>query len=125
MRITESMTFEALILSLTSGVPGSVKALISIVKNYREVDPGAEMGFIGYFMTLDLFQIHDQDIYKLYYICEEKPSQFLAVIRALQLGITSESQIKMLLTNFTAVSLDFNELTREVRNKIPDFDKEK
>lgn len=122
MRMSEEMTFEAMIHALTKGVPGSVDALVSVVKNYRQVDPGSEMGFVGYFMTLDMFMIYDQDIFKLYWSCNHNVAKFIAVIRSLQLGILYKSQVKTVIGHYEVTSFDFVELVKQIRVKLPDFD---
>lgn len=122
MRMSEEMTFEAMIHALTKGVPGSVDALVSVVKNYRQVDPGSEMGFVGYFMTLDMFMIYDQDIFKLYWSCNHNVAKFIAVIRSLQLGILHKSQVKTVIGHYEVTSFDFVELVKQIQVKLPDFD---
>jgi hypothetical protein len=120
--MSEEMTFEAMIHALTNGVPGSVNALVSVVKDYRQIDPSSGMGFVGYFITLDMFMIHDQDIFKVYSSCCEDAAKFLAVIRGLQLGFISESQVKTVIGHYEVTSFDFVELVKQIRVKLPDFD---
>ncbi len=124
MRLNENMTFDAMVHALTNGVPGSVTALVSVVQNYRQIDPNSGMGFVGYFITLDMFMIHDQDIFKVYSSCCEDAAKFLAVIRGLQLGFISDSQVKTVIGHYEVASFDFVELVKQIRTKLPDFDPE-
>ena len=121
MRITGDMGLVQIVTTISGGFPGSVNALVSIIKGFEGIDPNNSAGPFGYMLVLDQFEIFDQNIYKFYNICEEDEVKFLAGIRGLQLGILSIDNLNILFNDYQNVSLDFPILIKEIRNKIGTF----
>lgn len=121
MRLKDNMGLIQAVTTLSGGVPGSVNALVAVVKDCINIDPTNSTGAVGYLSLLDHFGIYDQNIFKLFYICKEDTVKFMALIRSLQIGLVDEQELKNLIQTYQSSNLDFKNLISEVRKRIGNF----
>ena len=83
------------ITKMSAGIPGAITVLVQILKEAPAIDPQDFMGGFGPILALDTHRIYGSDIWLLYKdICGSSIPNMCAVLRAMQLGITPEEDVK-------------------------------
>lgn len=94
-RLTLGDSAISMMMKLSDGNPGALSVLTESFKNDERIDPDSIFGKYGAMMLLDSFEIYGTDIYVLYNdICNRDVVNFLAVLRATQLGLFSHRILK-------------------------------
>lgn len=94
-RIQMHHTMMDIIIAMSDGNPGAVSVLSRIVRDNPKIDPDDFMGGVGPVLGLDTADIYGPDIWRLYKdVCEQNLIYMLALLRATQLGIVTESSVK-------------------------------
>jgi hypothetical protein len=95
-RITSlSMSLLDMITLLSDGNPGALSAMVELATTAEQTDPDSALGAMGPIMFLDTLGIYGSDIWVLFNdICGRSPVKMQALLRAVQMGIANESEIK-------------------------------
>ena len=118
-RIQLDDTFMDIMMKLSDGNPGAIHVLSELFEKSAEIDRlsawGAYTGAIG----LDTTGIYGSEIWVLYKdICNQDIECVLAVLRAIQLGITRRSDV------FSAIrdgsGLDVQSILKNVKDQLGD-----
>lgn len=122
-RITGSDSIIDALVKLSDGNPGAINVLTGIVKHGSEIDRDS-VGPLFSILFLDTLELYGPSIWILYKkVCKQNLILFLAVIRACQLGIISEEDIKISLKP-DAYNLDVEDIHKKVCERLPNFTKE-
>jgi hypothetical protein len=88
-------TISTILAKMSAGNPGAINVLLQIYKEAPKIDPQDFMGSLGPILALDTHRIYGSDIWILYKdVCRSSILNLLAVMRAMQLGITPEKTVK-------------------------------
>lgn len=100
VRLTDpEMTTRDAVIMMCDGNPGGLNVLMMILKEGAAIDPQA-FDPIAHILTLDMFNIYGSRIWGLYKdVCGQNLSKTIAVIRALQLGITNINALSEAIEN--------------------------
>jgi hypothetical protein len=122
-RIELGDNMQTTLYKMSSGNPGALMAMLSIMKHTEVVDPQSLMGPFSHLLNLDSFGIYDDKIYMLYNdICNRNPVYAIAALRAVQLGIISESVLISAINN--GENIDIKDLLFKVRQELSEFTRE-
>lgn len=125
-RIYPDATMYDTIYSLTEGNPDSVRAVCSAISAAQIVDPQNILGQVGPLLVLDECHIYGEEIWVLYHdICHDRVGEFIAVLRAVQLGILGRGQLDSALNDLRRGEphgLDVPEIITKVRARLNQFD---
>jgi hypothetical protein len=124
-RIDSNDTMEQMCEKLAGGVPGATVCLAKIIKQGAIIDPDAGlMGIFNALMILDMLGIYEGDIWGLYNdTCGQDLVKTLAILRAWQLDLISDTTIKTAVRN-RGRGIDPDDLLSKVREELPDFGKQ-
>lgn len=116
-----NMSLLDIMVALADGNPGAVSAMMEMVKAAEKTDPDSALGpFV--ILSLDTHEIYGPDIWVLFKdICGQSPVRMLAVLRAVQLGITSESEIKAAIRDWRLPDGRVDWLQAKVQEQLPRF----
>jgi hypothetical protein len=124
-----NMPLTEMIIAIVSGNIGAMNAVIELTKAAPQTDPDAILAQLGPVLTLDTFEIYGPDIWTLYKdICGQSAAAMLAVLRAVQLGIATEHEVKAgiaaghLGADRAANAARVAELIAAVKAALPKFD---
>ena len=111
---------------MCDGNPGSVVAVLTILKGYSAIDPQAMLGGLGMLMMLDDKRIYGSSIYVLFHdkcCCDLR--KFILLMRANQLGILPDIKIReMTSERIPEVNLsdeEWEEIDQKVCDQLDDF----
>ena len=112
-------------LKMVDGNPSAINALVCLVKNAETIDPDDFAGPFGPFFHLDSYGIYGSDIWILYKdICGMDVAKTLGVLRAVQLGLERETNLKHAIANSrTQTIIDPDKLLADVCKRLPNFNK--
>ena len=78
-----------------NGNLGAIHAMLELMSVCEEIDPQANMGNAAPLLSLDKHGIYGTEIYILFNDkCDRDPRRMLILLRAVQLGLMSEKQLK-------------------------------
>lgn len=118
IELTDS-TFDALY-KLSEGNPGGLTVLVETMKVNTQIDPDCAFAEIGPMLSLDSYGIYGSDIWVLYKnCCGQNIKNFLAVLRALQLGLKDISEVEKAIQ--TCTPLDVDAIMESVQKRLPKF----
>jgi hypothetical protein len=96
-RINLSDTFMTAMIKMSDGNPGAITALMDLSIEKPTVDPESAMGALAPLLSLDTHQIYGSAIWILYKdVCKQDARTMLMLLRAVQLGLFSESALQRL-----------------------------
>ena len=96
-RINLNDTFIVSIMKMSDGNPGAVTAITALSTVNPSVDPESAMGPYAPLLSLDTHRIYGSAIWILYKdICKQNARTMLMLLRAVQLGLFSESALQRL-----------------------------
>jgi hypothetical protein len=96
-RINLSDTLMTAVIKMSDGNPGAVTALMALSTVKPTVDPESAMGPYAPLLSLDTHQIYGSAIWILYKdVCKQSARTMLMLLRAVQLGLFSESALQRL-----------------------------
>ena len=121
IRITSlSMSAIDIMMTLGGGNPGALSVLAGLLKQTTSIDPDSALGEFGALLLLDTFGVYESDIWVLFKdVCDQDIVTMVAMLRSVQLGITSEQDMKDLMANSTRI--DGDELIAKVQMELPNF----
>ena len=114
-----------MMLKLAEGNPGALTVLRKILRDGNIIDPQAWSGNGGLaaIMNLDEYEIYGGRIWCLYKdVCDEDSLKFVAVLRAVQLGIITREQLNHAVDNRGA-GLDMDAVVTAVKTELKLFGK--
>lgn len=116
--------FETIMLKMSDGNPGAITVMMDIVDKGSSIDP--ECGFpLLHILALDGMDIRGSDIWILYKdVCHENLTLMLALLRAKQLGIVSETHVKAAIKNGGSPLDLMNDILKNVKLQLKEFDRE-
>ncbi len=107
---------------MSGGNPGAINVLVECFKKNPSIDPDDMLGAYGPILRMDGLGIYDSKIWLLYKdICKENIVNFLAVLRANQLGIVSEKEIHDAIFNQKIGEDRLLEIVISVKKELPLF----
>lgn len=124
-RIRLTDTGLSMITKMSEGNPGALRVLMELLQHGAAIDPDATMGGgFASILDLDTLELYGPRIWMLYKdVCQEKLRLTIAVLRARQLGFTSDTAIKHAVDN-RGDGLDVIALVAKVEERLPKFQRE-
>lgn len=93
IELTDNLT--DIIVKMAEGNPGAATAMMEIYTKGAEIDPQVALGGLGAIMLFDTFGIYGTEIYVIWSDkCKKDTRLTLMLLRAVQLGLMSESKLK-------------------------------
>lgn len=90
IQITDSLM--DMLQKMSGGNPGALTVLMKTIEAGPKIDPQSALGPISALLSLDTLDIYDSKIWILYKdVCGQDMVLMLALLRAVQMGIMSES----------------------------------
>jgi hypothetical protein len=93
-RIGLEDTVQSALVKMCDGNPGALRVMMGMLREGKAIDPLGFAGGLGAVLSLDTQGIYGSRIWLLYKdVCGESLVRTLAVLRAVQLGIISDSAL--------------------------------
>jgi hypothetical protein len=119
-----SLTIKDIVILLSDNNPGALTAMIELVKNAETVDPDSALGGLGPLLSLDTLDCYGSDIWRFYKdVCDHDAHKMLGVMRANQLGFTSDDDIRRAIQG-DRTAIDIPALLSQVKARLPNFQTE-
>ena len=119
LRLTD--TAQTAIAKLSDGNPGALRVCCELFQQGAEIDPDAFGGGLSNLLSLDTHGIYGPDIWMLYKdVCASSLPKMVGVLRAVQLGIESESKLKHAIQSY-GEGIDVDALFQAVCARLPNF----
>ena len=107
---------------MAEGNIGAATVLSELFREGATIDPQSDLGGFGPVLQLDDMEIYGSHIWILYkYICKEDLRSMVALIRARQLGIISQQELKAAIAAGKKNTLDVPAIVAQVEEQIEDF----
>lgn len=121
-RITLMDTPFSAIAKLSDGNPGALTVLSRIFNEGSKIDPDAGFGEAFFIiLNFDSYGIFGPQVWMLYKdVCGERLDRTIALVRATQMGIISEAQLKHAINNRGA-GLDVKAVCSQLKERLPNF----
>lgn len=120
-RIELHDTLMSAVIKLCGGNPGALRACCEMAKTSPTVDPDSFAGGLGPLLSLDTQGIYGPRIWMLFSdVCECDPIKALALLRAVQLGFLSESDLDHAIDN-RGQGVDVDAMVAAVKGRLPRF----
>lgn len=117
-----------IVIKMSDGNPGAVTAILELLQCSAKIDPDNALGGLGIILNLDSNNIYGTDIYVLWNdICDRNIIKMIAVIRASQMGLFSNTILKNACSrqDYSGQKMvPVEDLYKQVCERLPDFDKE-
>ena len=125
-RLKSQDTVPDVFAKLSEGYPGALTVCMGIFTQGATIDPDNFMVGMGPLLALDALGIYGASIWTLYkYFCGEDITKSLAVLRAWQLGVVSDAEIRLAIEACHAgdhsSGLNPETLLAQVRERLPMF----
>jgi hypothetical protein len=122
-RIQLEDSFLDIITKLSEGNPGALTVLITTFKENPTIDPDDAFENIGAILSFDSYGIYGSRIWMLFKdVCHQNIILMLACLRAVQLGLLSESVLQYAIDNY-GQGLIPEDVLKQVQTKLPRFGK--
>lgn len=122
-RIDLNDDIQKIIYKISEGNPGALTVIMRSIKEVRVIDPDSALCEYGPLLLLDSFGIYGSNIWVLYKdCCLQEIVLFLACLRALQLGLISDSEIDDAILN-NGLGFDPKYVLEKVQKELPCFAK--
>lgn len=122
--LVASDTLRDAVVKMSRGNPGAMQAMLEAGNHAKRVDPSG-LGWLGPILMLDALEIYGTDIYVLWAdICNRNTSKFIGIIRAVQLGLLSDSTLKDAASrqDYSGRKLiPLDQVLEKVKEKLSDF----
>ena len=106
---------------LSEGNPGAISVCVSLLKNMEHVDPDNLFGGLGGLLSLDTHKIYGSRIWMFYKdFCKENIALVITMMRAIQLGLITSSQLDNAIDNYGA-GIDMDDIIVKVKKRLPAF----
>jgi hypothetical protein len=117
-----SMSTLDIIVALAEGNIGAVRALTEIIGVAERVDPDSALGAAGPLFGLDTADIYGSRIWILYKdVCGQRADKVIGLLRAVQLGILRERDLKAALEQPPAINLEVDTIIAQVQERLKGF----
>lgn len=115
-------TIGDIIAKMSAGNPGAITVLMQVFEEAPNIDPQDWVGGLGPILNMDNHGIYGPDIWILYKdVCGSNITNLVAVLRSLQLGMTSE---KRLLDAIKAKrTIDVSAILKAVMERLTSFNR--
>ena len=124
-RIKLSDSIVDMVTEMAEGNPGAARVLVAIMNKTPAIDPQNVFKGTGVILFLDTLRIYGAQIWVLYkYICNEELPMMLALLRAVQLGIVTEDNVREALRTFDTTrehNLDLEDIMKQVQVQLSEF----
>lgn len=125
-RIELNDTTLSMVMKMSGGNPGAVTVLAAMLKEGERIDPDNFLGGLGSVLAMDTYGIYEEKIWMLYKdICGQNIADTIGVLRAMQMGIIPQSEVKAALDQPYAqlAAGRLEEILAQVRERLPAFAK--
>ena len=127
-RIGLTDSLQSAVIKMSDGNPGAMGAMVAMIQASPEVDPMSALGSFGPLLSLDMFGIYGSDVYVMHNdLCDRDPVRSLACLRATQLGLLAETDLKTAIAEarerYKSATLDTVAMVATVQAKLPKFAK--
>ena len=124
-RITDlNCSLMDIVIKLVGGNPGATVVCCEIISKAEQIDPDSSLGPLGALLSFDSYHIYDERIWMLFKdVCGENVVKVIALLRAVQLGLLSESTLNHAIDNY-GEGLNINECIVKVRERLSNFTSE-
>lgn len=120
-RLEINDTLMSAVTKLSEGNPGALSICLRLFKEGPEIDNDALLGGFAGLMALDSHGIYGADIWMLFKdVCRENLVHTVAVLRAAQLGLLPEWELKNAIHNRGA-GVDVQAVFDAVCERLPNF----
>lgn len=118
-RLNMSKSLLENMVAFSEGNPGACRALGEVIAIAPTADPDSALGPLGPICTLDNLDCYGSRIWMLFKdVCGQDAHAMLGVLRACQMGFTSEREINAAIDGGR---LDVKDLLRQVKERLPAF----
>jgi hypothetical protein len=108
------------IYKISEGNPRAVTVIARCLTEGGQIDPDLVFGGLGVLLILDSLQIYGSHIWILFQdVCGSSLVHTIAALRAVQLGLIPESQVKNAITSMS--KLDTDAILTAVQGRLPKF----
>ena len=122
-RIQLNDTLQSAIVKLAEGNPGAIAAMCEVTKSSDAVDPQSALGAFSALFHLDSWGIYGPNIWLLWKdVCGQSAINFLALLRAAQLGIISQ-RVVIDAARTGSITLDLGDVLKKVQAQLSGFAK--
>jgi len=119
-RIELTDSIAQIVSKLAEDHPGALAVLTNAMQTAPQVDPQDIFQGMGVMLSLDTQAIYGEDIWTLYQVvCEEDIVRFLGMMRACQMGVLIDQDLKLAIRGRTMI--DTKSIMRAIVHKLPSF----
>lgn len=119
--LTLDDTTQGAIMKLAQGNPGALTVLMQVMQQAERIDPDSIGGPTMVLIRLDELGLHGPKIWMLYKdVCGQSVSRMMGALRAVQLGIISDSVLVAAVDNYGR-GLDLEAALAAVKTRLPRF----
>ena len=127
-RITGDMNGMQMIMVMAGGNPGALRVVMELMTKGGDIDPDSALGGMGCVLGLDTHKIYEDKIWMLYKdICGHDLTSVVGLLRGVQLGIMSESELTKAINHPSGYGQMAEEriadVLKQVRAQLPNFGK--
>lgn len=116
-----SMSPMEIMLAFAEGNPGAASVMVQLYKHAREIDPDSALGEMGPLFSLDNLDCYGPRIWMFYKdVCGQDIHKMMGVMRACQMGFTSDRDINAAIDGDKA-RLDIPVLLAKLKEALPAF----
>jgi len=113
---------------MSDGNPGSLTAMMELLKEGEVIDPQAFTGGLGKILLLDTFEIYGSSIYILWSDkCQRDTRKFVMLLRATQLGLLERGKLQAMAADqrreIDLTEDEWKDLDSKVCEKVESFQK--
>lgn len=122
-----NMSAKDILMIMCDGNPGGLTTMMQLMDQTLVIDPDNSLGSLGPLLTLDTLDCYGSHIWILYKdICEQNCENMLGVLRAIQLGFISDTEVMDCIRTHETYTenrkeLDVADLLRQVKERLPNF----
>lgn len=119
IQLTDSL--QDILIKMSEGNPGALTVCLLIMTKGEQIDPDNAMGGLGAVLFLDTLRLYGPKIWMLYKdVCECDLPRMLAMLRAVQLGLVSRTQLKLAVEAY-GEGLNIPSICAQVAERLPRF----
>jgi hypothetical protein len=120
-RIDIAKSMLEIMMAMGEGNPGAIQVLCKLIEQAPTIDPDSALGSLGPLCMLDNLDIYGSRIWMLYKdVCGQDINKMMAVLRACQMGFTSDRYINAAIDGDRA-RLDIPALLAQLKKSLPKF----
>ena len=121
-RLKLEMSVMDIVAAFSEGNPGALRVVMELLTHTKYIDTQDAFQGLGAIMGLDNLDCYGSKIWVFYKdVCEEDLSMMLVLLRAVQLGMLSESELKLAIDQSYSHTLDKEALKKQVLDRLEGF----